>query len=85
MIATVTSIAAAAADRPSSNPTCAHDPRCPGVDAVDATAARTVVCMAEQGWSLLCNGLVVFDDTGTLKPDGTATQPCRGPSRPGPA
>jgi hypothetical protein len=24
----------------------------------------------EQGWGLLCNGVVVFDDTGELLPDG---------------
>jgi len=24
----------------------------------------------EQGWSLLCNGVVVFDDAGALLPDG---------------
>jgi hypothetical protein len=26
----------------------------------------------EQGWSLLCNGVVLFDDTGELLPDGRA-------------
>ena len=25
-----------------------------------------------QGWSLLCNGVIVFDDTGKLLPDGRA-------------
>ncbi|NIH69130.1 hypothetical protein FB380_003618 [Modestobacter marinus] len=24
----------------------------------------------EQGWTLLCNGVVVFDDDGELLPDG---------------
>jgi hypothetical protein len=24
----------------------------------------------EQGWSLLCNGVVLFDDDGELLPDG---------------
>ena len=24
----------------------------------------------EQGWSLLCNGVVLFDDMGELLPDG---------------
>ena len=33
----------------------------------------------EQGWSLLCNGVVVFDDAGELLPDGTAV----GPPHPG--
>jgi hypothetical protein len=26
----------------------------------------------EQGWSLLCNGVVLFDDLGELLPDGSA-------------
>jgi hypothetical protein len=26
----------------------------------------------EQGWSLLCNGVVFFDDCGELLPDGRA-------------
>lgn len=26
----------------------------------------------EQGWTLLCNGVIVFDDTGELLPDGRA-------------
>ena len=26
----------------------------------------------EQGWSLLCNGVVLFDDDGELLPDGRA-------------
>jgi hypothetical protein len=33
----------------------------------------------EQGWSLLCNGIVVFDDGGLLLPDGRAAAP---PTRP---
>jgi len=31
----------------------------------------------EQGWVLLCNGVVVFDDTGELLPDGRAVAPHR--------
>jgi hypothetical protein len=29
----------------------------------------------EQGWSLLCNGVVVFEDTGALLPDGRSIPP----------
>ena len=29
----------------------------------------------EQGWSLLCNGIVLFDDGGLLLPDGRAEAP----------
>jgi hypothetical protein len=38
----------------------------------DRTAARLAASHPEQGWSLLCNGVVVFDDTGELLPDGRA-------------
>jgi hypothetical protein len=31
----------------------------------------------EQGWYLLCNGVVIFDDTGELAPDGHTTEPHR--------
>jgi hypothetical protein len=31
----------------------------------------------EQGWSLLCNGVVMFDDTGELLPDGRVVGPRR--------
>jgi hypothetical protein len=35
------------------------------------------VAHPEQGWSLLCNGVVLFDDTGELLPDGRITPPHR--------
>jgi len=31
----------------------------------------------EQGWSLLCNGVVCFEDTGVLLPDGRTVAPHR--------
>jgi hypothetical protein len=31
----------------------------------------------EQGWSLLCNGVVLFEDTGELLPDGKIIDPHR--------
>lgn len=33
----------------------------------------------EQGWGLLCNGVVVFEDTGELLPDGRGIPAHRGP------
>jgi hypothetical protein len=51
---------------------CKHQPQCPGVDAVDRDAAHVLAQHPEQGWSLLCNGIVLFDDTGELLPDGHA-------------
>ncbi len=51
---------------------CKHHPRCPDALAPDRAAARVRVTHPEQGWSLLCNGVVLFDDAGTLPPGGKA-------------
>jgi hypothetical protein len=47
---------------------CTHEPRCPGRLASDHAAARVLVSHPEQGWSLLCNGVIAFDDGGELVP-----------------
>jgi hypothetical protein len=57
---------------------CPHQPACPAADASDWDAAHVVVAHPEQGWSLLCNGVVLFDDTGALLPDCRVLAP-RGP------
>jgi hypothetical protein len=51
---------------------CQHQPPCPEATASDREAARTVTCHPEQGWSLLCNGIVLFEDFGELLPNGTS-------------
>lgn len=56
---------------------CAHEPPCPSSREVDREAARTVASHPEQGWSLLCNGVVLFEDTGELLPDGSVIAPHR--------
>ncbi len=56
---------------------CQHQPPCPSADAPDCEAARVVAAHPEQGWSLLCNGVVVFEDTGDLLPDGRIIAPHR--------
>ncbi|SRR6266536_826767 len=56
---------------------CYHVPPCPAATAPDRDAARTVAAHPEQGWSLLCNGVVLFDDTGELLPDGRPIPPRR--------
>jgi hypothetical protein len=43
---------------------CPHRPPCPPADRPDRGAAHTVAFHPEQGWSLLCNRVIVFDDTG---------------------
>lgn len=60
---------------------CTHQPICPSADAVDREAAKVVTAVPEQGWSLLCNGVIVFEDTGELLPDGSCIEPHRGPAR----
>jgi hypothetical protein len=56
---------------------CRHLPRCPAATAPDRDAAHTVAAHPEQGWSLLCNGVVLFEDTGELLPGGQALPPRR--------
>ncbi|SDG73167.1 hypothetical protein SAMN05421505_107108 [Sinosporangium album] len=56
---------------------CPHQPTCPSAEAPDRDAARTLAAHPEQGWSLLCNGVVLFDDTGELLPDGAVIAPHR--------
>jgi hypothetical protein len=52
---------------------CRHIPACPSADAVDRDAAHVVSSHPEQGWSLLCNGVVVFEDFGEILPNGICT------------
>jgi hypothetical protein len=56
---------------------CTHTPKCPSADSPDREAAHAVAAHPEQGWSLLCNGLVLFEDTGELLPDGQIIPPHR--------
>jgi hypothetical protein len=45
-----------------------HQPPCPPADRPDRDSAHTIIFHPEQGWSLLCNGIIIFDiifdDTG---------------------
>ena len=56
---------------------CTHLPTCPSAAAPDHDAARVVTTHPEQGWSLLCNGVLLFEDTGEILPDGSAVAPHR--------
>lgn len=40
---------------------CQHQPPCPTVDSAGREAARLTVHHPEQGWSLLCNGVLLFE------------------------
>ncbi|MEU6885588.1 DUF5999 family protein [Streptomyces viridosporus] len=56
---------------------CTHTPTCPTADSPDHEAAVVVAGHPEQGWSLLCNGVFLFEDTGELLPDGKVIAPHR--------
>ena len=60
-------------------PMCQHQPPCPSADSADRESARLVAHHPEQGWSLLCNGVLLFEDTGELLPDGKIIAPHRPP------
>lgn len=75
--ATPTGAAALRADRGSTADTgtttahakhCTHQPACPTPDAADRYRAHVLASHPEQGWSLLCNGVIVFDDLGAVLP-----------------
>ncbi|GGP11997.1 DUF5999 family protein [Nonomuraea glycinis] len=56
---------------------CSHHPVCPSADSLDREAAHVMRAHPDQGWSLLCNGVVLFEDTGLLLPDGRIVAPHR--------
>ncbi|MFJ9862549.1 DUF5999 family protein [Streptomyces sp. NPDC101165] len=41
---------------------------------------HTVSAHPEQGWALLCDGSIRFDDSGELLPDGSVVPPRRVPT-----
>jgi hypothetical protein len=51
---------------------CHHVSPCPDATSDLRDLATPVSSHPEQGWSLLCNGVVLFDDDGELLPDGRA-------------
>lgn len=57
--------------------TCQHNPTCPSADSAAREAACSTAWHPEQGWSLLCNGVLLFEDTGGLLPDGRVIAPHR--------
>ncbi|MEU9212906.1 DUF5999 family protein [Streptomyces sp. NPDC048415] len=53
---------------------CSHQTSC---QSAGSGAPHIVAAHPEQGWNLLCNGAIVFDDTGELLPDGRVVAPHR--------
>jgi hypothetical protein len=54
---------------------CDHEPRCPSVGTAEQNAAHRCASHPEQGWALLCNGLILFEDGGAILPTGDAVAP----------
>lgn len=54
---------------------CQHEPQCPVAADPRGPWAEIVVAHPEQGWYLLCNGIVLFDDGGLMLPDHRVVAP----------
>ncbi|MFI1482377.1 DUF5999 family protein [Streptomyces sp. NPDC020747] len=62
---------------------CSHQSSCPSAGRSERSGrdeAHIVSAHPEQGWYLLCDGAIVFDDTGVLLPDGRVVAPHRVPA-----
>ncbi|OQR62979.1 hypothetical protein B6E66_16450 [Streptomyces maremycinicus] len=56
---------------------CSHRLPRASADARPVGLAHIVAAHPEQGWYLMCDGTIVFDDSGELLPDGRAVDPHR--------
>ncbi|MER8009912.1 DUF5999 family protein [Streptomyces sp. NPDC094149] len=56
---------------------CSHQPSRPSSD---SRVPHIVAAHPEQGWSLRCDGAIVFDDSGELTADGRVVAPHRVPA-----
>lgn len=61
--------------RTTTTTTCCHTPPCPGADADCPCHAHVLTRHHEQGWVLLCNGVILFDDGGAILPNGRTLAP----------
>ena len=53
---------------------CPHTPACPSPTAADAAAARIVAeHLQDSGYALLCNGVVLLEGDGLLRPSQPST------------
>lgn len=64
---------------------CPHQPACPEFDSPDAGAAMVIAGHDEQGWRLLCNGTIAFEDGSLLLPSDAvrmrSERPALGPTQ----
>ncbi|MEV2264077.1 DUF5999 family protein [Streptomyces anulatus] len=58
---------------------CSHTPPCPPADRPDREGAKVVARDSGVGSSRLCNGILLFEDTGGLQPDGQIIEPHSAP------
>ncbi|QJT04703.1 hypothetical protein G9272_34025 [Streptomyces asoensis] len=56
---------------------CSHQLPSASADARPVHLSHIVAAHPEQGWNLLCDGTIVFDDSGELLPDGRVVDPHR--------
>lgn len=56
---------------------CVHQPECPPAAAPAFHTAHQVLRCLATGYSRLCNGVVLFEDTGYVKPNGEFGPPSR--------
>ncbi|MFE3629475.1 DUF5999 family protein [Streptomyces goshikiensis] len=56
---------------------CMHQQECPPATARDRAAAQVLLRYPEVGCSLLCNGVLSFEDCGVLGPNGEIYPPLR--------
>jgi hypothetical protein len=54
---------------------CDHQPSCPPGTDRSGLHAQIAASHPEQGWYLLCNGVVLFDDGGALLADSRVVEP----------
>jgi hypothetical protein len=54
---------------------CNHIPQCPSARTTERLGAHVLAPHPEQGWDLLCNGVIAFDDGGAILPTGEALSP----------
>jgi len=54
---------------------CAHEPICPSAKSPARDLACVIAEHHEQGWALLCNGVIHFDDGIDLLPSGATAGP----------
>lgn len=55
---------------------CPHTPACPSADDPNCASAHEVNSHDdEQGWTLLCNGVLLMHDRSAIRPNGEVVMP----------